>query len=177
MFHVHCVSVQIFRLCNTGSGRADKLYRFKICLSGDFTKLLNCLSCLLIMLTFGKHHHHLPVRRIMQHLPESDFLAIKTVIILRRRCLYTIMLRLISLDNNLSGPVSPSGSSRRLGQQLKCSLRGLIIPCKQRQIRSQNTNQCHIGKIMSFDNHLGTDQNIRTALRKSLQDPAHVILA
>ena len=70
------------------------------------------------------------------------------------------MIRLVSLDHNLTWTASASGTPRRLRQQLKRPFPGAVVAHRQRQIRRQHADQRHRREIMPFDDHLRTDQDI-----------------
>ena len=70
------------------------------------------------------------------------------------------MIRLVSLDHNLTWTASASGTPRRLRQQLKRPFSGAVVAHGQRQIRRQHADQRHRREIMPFDDHLRADQDI-----------------
>ncbi len=109
-------------------------------------------------------------RRILHQLPIGNLLLIEARIILSGRMYDAVMLRLIGLDHHFARLLPPSGPSGSLGEQLKSPLPGPVIVLVQRQIRRQNTYQCHIGKIMSLHDHLRPHQDIRLFIRKGRQD-------
>ena len=80
------------------------------------------------------------------------------------------MLRRICLDYNLSRFFSPSCTSCGLRKKLKGSLCPMKIIDMQRHVCRKYTDQRHIGKVVSFYNHLGTDQNIRFLICKGLKN-------
>ena len=70
------------------------------------------------------------------------------------------MFGTVSLDNDLPPAFPPAGTSRRLGQKLECPLCGAVIIRVQGHICRKDSNQRHIGKIMSLNDHLCSDQDI-----------------
>ena len=80
------------------------------------------------------------------------------------------MIRLVSLDHNLTWTASASGTPRRLRQQLKRPFSGTVVAHGQRQIRRQHADQRHRREIMPFDDHLRTDQDIRIPSGKRRQN-------
>ena len=73
-----------------------------------------------------------------------------------------VMLGLVGLDDHLSGPLSSfPAPSRGLCKQLEGTFSRPVIVHRQGHIRSHDSHQRHIGKIMSLDYHLGSHQDIR----------------
>ena len=71
------------------------------------------------------------------------------------------MIRLIGLDQHPSRLFRAPRPSRCLCQELEGSLRSPEIRYVQRKIRCENPHQRHIREIMSLDDHLRPDQDVR----------------
>ena len=113
------------------------------------------------ILAGAKNCHHMCCGRIIHQHPIAHFFFIKFAVILSRCCLNTVVLRLICLDHSTSWLRSAACTSNSLGQQLKRPLSAVIIIHIQGKICCDHSNQCHIRKVMSFDDHLRSHQNIR----------------
>ena len=87
------------------------------------------------------------------------------------------MLRHVGLDDHLAGKISASCPARGLGQQLKGPLRRVILGRVEREVRRQHADQRDPGEIVSLNDHLRADQDIRFVPVKGLQDPAVAGLA
>src|SRR4051812_33605315 len=67
------------------------------------------------------------------------------------------------LQDDLTGDLSASGTSRYLCQQLKCSLGGAEIRKTQREVRAHYTDQRHAMDVVAFGHHLRADQDVNLA--------------
>ena len=99
--------------------------------------------------------------RIPRRIPESDFLLVKCVIVLRCRACDRVMVGKVCLNQYQPLPVRAPRASGRLRQQLESTLPRGIIRDIQRQVRHQDSHQCDVREVMSLDDHLCTDQNVR----------------
>ena len=80
------------------------------------------------------------------------------------------MFRLIRLNDHFARLFAAAGSSTRLLQKLKRPLTALIILLKHTHISSKRSHQGNIRKIMSFHDHLGSDENICFSLTERGQN-------
>ena len=109
-------------------------------------------------------------RRIIHQFPVAHLFLIESFIVLYSRCLDTVMIRMIGLDHSLPRLFSSSASSHCLAQKLKSPFPASVIIRIQGKICSDHSHQGHIREIMSFYDHLGSDQNICFMSGKRRQD-------
>lgn len=65
------------------------------------------------------------------------------------------------LQQNLPGPMRPAGTTCDLENELGGAFGGSKVAAEKTPIHIQNANERDIGKVMSFRQHLGTDQDVR----------------
>ena len=133
-------------------------------------------ACSLIR-ALDEHRHKMRARRILQKCAIRDFFPIESLIILRRRGKHAIVLRIVSLNDHVAAKTPASRSPRRLRQQLERSFARPVVVGVKRQIRRQNADQRHIRKIMSFDDHLRSDENLGFPIGKRTQNLLVTVLA
>ena len=100
-------------------------------------------------------------RRVSEKPPVGDLLLIKADVILVCRVADRIVFRLIGLDHDIPGLCPPACAAGRLCEQLEGSLRSPVIISVQGQVRHEDPHQGHAGEIVSFDDHLGPQQDVR----------------
>ena len=106
--------------------------------------------------------------RIRHKIPVGDLLPVELLIGVMDGSGDGIMIRRVGLDDDLPRLVAPSGTACRLTQQLKGPLSAPEVLSEQRQIRRQNSHQRHVGVVVSFDDHLGSQQHVGVSPGKGL---------
>src|ERR1051325_9351470 len=71
------------------------------------------------------------------------------------------------LHENFTGPFAATGTTSDLSQKLKCPLAGTEIRKMQSEISIDDSNQCDIGKMKAFRDHLCSNQDVDLAGAKS----------
>ena len=86
-----------------------------------------------------------------------------------------------SLDNDFSGKIAAAGAARYLRQELESAFPCTGIRDVEPQVRVQYAYQRHVGKIQTFGDHLGAQENIYLMGAKLVQNgpdgvfpPGHV---
>ena len=109
-------------------------------------------------------------RRISHERPVGYLFLVKSHVIVFRSGFNTVMVRMVGLDHSLARPLSSSGPARSLHQQLHRPFPAPEIRLIQGKIRRDYAHQCHIRKIMSFHDHLCSDQDVRLMRGKRRKD-------
>ena len=99
-------------------------------------------------------------RRIGMVLAIAQLLLVKRLVILRARVSQSIVIWMIGLDQNFTGPIATTRTSRDLRDELKRSFRRAKVRQRQTRINRNHANECHIRKVVSFGKHLRTDERI-----------------
>src|SRR6185295_12009750 len=99
-------------------------------------------------------------RRIRMVLPVAKLLLVKPFIILRARVSQCIVVWMISLDQDSSRPITTTGASRNLRDELKRSFRGSEIRQREARINRNYANQGDIRKVVTLGQHLRADKGI-----------------
>ena len=102
-------------------------------------------------------------RWIRMVLPVTQLLFVKSFIVLRTRVAQSIMVGMISLDQNSSRTITTSGTASNLRNQLKRSFRGSEIRQRKPGIDRHHTDKRHIRKVVSLGQHLRADQGVDAA--------------
>ncbi len=79
------------------------------------------------------------------------------------------MLRVVGLENDLAGRISPAGPAGDLKQELKHALAGSEVRKIEGNIGADNSHQGDVREIMAFCHHLRADQNIRCPVPEILE--------
>ena len=124
----------------------------------------------LLILRLDLDSHHVGCRGIAEQPAVGDLLLIKCFKVLSGRVTDRVVVRLIGLDHNISGLSPPPRSSGRRGQKLESAFRSPVIIPVEGQVRHKDSYQSHSGKIMSLDDHLGPQQDIRLLGGKGRQN-------
>ena len=162
MFQVDDLVVDIVDLPDGCIGRTDHV---KVVFFPDpfyeSSEIIHALAQKFLIFSRSKDRQHMCRRRIIHQKTVAHLLAVKSFIILGCRGLDTVMFRMVCLDHCLSRLIAPSRPSNCLSQKLKCPLCTAIIGRIQRKVSRHCTNQSHIRKVVSLDDHLGSHQDIR----------------
>src|SRR5262249_15761186 len=82
--------------------------------------------------------------------PMPNFFRIESLIVLRRRVFQGVVMRMIGLDQNPSGPVSATGTSGNLRNQLEGPFRRAKIRQCQTGVDGNHADQGHVREVMTF---------------------------
>ena len=131
---------------------ANALYKLRKIVHSLLQKLLIFSGC--------QHRQHMCRRWIIHQHTVCHLFLIKSFVILLCSRLNAIVIRMIALYDRLTCFSPSARTADGLCQQLKCTFCTAIVSSIQRQICRNRTDQRHIRKIMSFNDHLRTYQNI-----------------
>src|SRR4051812_3810677 len=131
----------------------------------------------LLIPPFERYKGHSANRGVFELLAKLDLLLVKTEEIMTPRVLNCWMERSESLHNYFAFNLTPPGSACDLRQQLKGALAGAEIGNVQTQVRINDPDKGHVGKVQSFCNHLRPDQNVDLAGAKISQDSSIILFA
>ena len=67
---------------------------------------------------------------------------------------------MVGLDQHTPRVVTTSGATRYLHEQLRHAFAGAKIDTKQTTVRVEDSNQCHVRKMVALGEHLGADEDI-----------------
>src|ERR1051325_6808583 len=102
-------------------------------------------------------------------LPVAQLLFVEALIILRTRMSQGIVIWMIRLDQNSSGPIATPRTSRNLRNELKRSFRRSKVGQRETGVNRDHTDQRHVRKVVSFGKHLRTDEGIDAARTERCQ--------
>ena len=94
----------------------------------------------------------------------------EALVVLPRGILYRIVLRLVGLDHDRTRHFPAPGASGRLCQQLEGPFCCPVVARIEREVRQEDPDQRHAREIMSLDDHLRSDQDVRLPVGKRGQD-------
>ena len=81
-----------------------------------------------------------------------------------------------SLNENFAFNVAASGPSSNLGQELEGFFPSAKIRMMQTEVGVDNSDECDVGKVQPFGNHLGPDQNINLTNAEVTEDAPVILL-
>ena len=99
-------------------------------------------------------------RRIRMILTMANLLFIKARIVLRAGVSQGVVIRMVGLNQHLSGPITSSRPTGNLGDQLKRSFRCAKVRQRQPCIHRNYADQCDVGEIVALGQHLRADEHI-----------------
>src|SRR5512143_1192837 len=83
------------------------------------------------------------------------------------------MIGSMGLNDHFTGTIGSPGTSSHLQDKLRHPLAGPEVGTEQSLVGIENTDQCHLGKVVPLGQHLGTDQNSGFAAMNLLQQRLH----
>ncbi len=108
--------------------------------------------------------------RIIEGVPELDLLSVKTHEIVILCPENAVVVGVEGLDDHLPKRFSSSCPACNLGQQLKGSLARSEIRKMEGGIRRYDADEGHIWKVVAFDDHLRSHQDVGMAVFQFFQD-------
>src|SRR5258708_20100848 len=129
------------------------------------------------MLGSDLHQYEMNVGGIIATLPKFALLFPKAVKVMMPRKLDRRTKRGRCLHKNLPGDLSPSGAASDLSEQLECAFTGSKVGQVQPDICIDDAHQSDIGKIETFRDHLGADENVDLSTPKSTEGLSISILS
>ncbi len=99
----------------------------------------------------------------------TNLFVIKPAIVLSRRVSQSVMMRMVSLNQDSPRQVTTARATGDLGYQLKRSFGGAKVGKSKAGIDRNNANQSDVRKIVSLRQHLRADEQIDFSFGKIQQ--------
>src|ERR1041384_7363362 len=123
-------------------------------------KLLRSAQCCRRFFMTDQQERERHERRIAMVSTVANLFFVEPAIVLRRRMPQGVMMRMISLDEYATRQVSATRATGDLGDYLKRSFRSAKVRQAQACIDGNDTDQGHVRKVVTFREHLGSDEQV-----------------
>ncbi len=99
--------------------------------------------------------------QICHAISKDNLFAVESIVVLFSRRFYDKMIGLDCLDDDTPFLQPASRTTSHLRHQLKRLFRRAKFACSEKLIGGQNRRQRHVMKVVSFGDHLRSDENVR----------------
>ena len=127
-------------------------------------------QCVGVRFRGNQHPYNEGERRKRRGAAHGDLVFIKSFIVIRHGKTQDGVFGIVRLQHDFPFFLAPAAAARHLRDELKSALAAAIVGKMQAHVGIEDADEGNGRKVVSLGDHLRTDQNIRPAARKGLQD-------